>query len=161
MKSLSLLFVLFCWSFLAIAGTLKLAPNDDTVQIIRAEFGLFNESGFIPTNTVPLVVGQNYGWRIELKTNKPIIKWREQFILPATPKTWGDVEQQGLSKLSNDKRVSVMEREVTPENGVIFNAWAVAPGDPKGSYIMRVLIDKRDERIFQFNVQPVTKRPLN
>ncbi len=137
---------------------LDTAPAD--VQIIRAEFGLFNSSTsdgivFVPSKTVPLVEGQGYGWRILLKTNKSKIKWREEFTLPSAPITWGDAEAQGINSVSKNRKVSVMEREDSPVEGVIFNTWTVARGDPTGHYFMRVIIDKRYERVFEFDVQEV------
>jgi len=168
MKQLSLLPVAFCFSLISASvagatGQLKLDPEE--LQVVRAEFGLFNASGFVPSNKVPLVEGQTYGWRIVLKTNKTKVRWREQFTLPVAPATWGDAEIKGLNKVSNDKRVSVMEREETPVDGVIVNSWAVAAGDPVGHHWMRVLIDNRYEHIFQFDVQSVpaqsTKKALH
>ncbi len=164
MKVLFLLLTLFCFSSfnapVAMAtGQLKIISED--VQIVRAEFGLFkktaNGQSFVPAKTVPLVEGQEYGWMIVLKTKKPLIKWREEFTLPYAPATWGDAEAQGLHTVSKDGRVSVMEREVSPVDGLIFNVWTVAAGDPQGHHLIRVLIDKRYERVFEFDVLPVVK----
>lgn len=155
MKLRFLLRTVLCFSlmvtFVASAGQLKITPEE--LQIVRAEFGLFNASGFVPTKIVPLTEGQVYGWRIVLKTNKAKVRWREEFRLPVVPATWGDAEIKGLSSISEDRRVSVMEREVLPIDGVIVNSWAVAAGDPKGHHSMRVLIDNHYEHIFEFDMQ--------
>jgi hypothetical protein len=158
MKRLSLLLTVFCFALLAdsvasAAAPLKIIPEE--LHVVRAEYGLFNASGFVPSNRVPLVKGQTYGWRIVLKTNKTKVRWREEFTLPVAPVTWGDAEAKGMSSVSENRRVSVMEREVTPVDGVIVNSWAVAAGDPVGHHLMRVLIDNRYEHIFQFDVQAV------
>lgn len=129
------------------------------IEIINAEFGLINNNQFIASDKVPLITGQLYGWRIQLKTNKTKIKWKEQFILPKAPKTWGELNQiDGKNSISNDKRVSITEREVIPENGIIYNAWSVANGDPKGRYMIRVLIENQQERVFTFNVETPTMK---
>lgn len=156
MKRLSLLLTVFCFALLAdsvasAAVPLKIIP--EALHVVRAEFGLFNASGFVPSNRVPLVEGQTYGWRIVVKTNKTKVRWREEFTLPVAPATWGDAETNGLNSVSSDKRVSVMEREESPVDGVMVNSWAVAAGDPVGHHSMRVLIDNRYEHIFQFDVQ--------
>jgi len=167
MKRLFILFTLFCFSLLNVpvamaTGQLKIISEE--VQIVRAEFGLFkktaNGQSFVPAKTVPLVEGQEYGWMIVLKTKKPMLKWREEFTLPYPPATWGDAEAQGLHSVSKDGRVSVMESEVAPVDGLIFNSWSVAVGDPQGHHVMRVLIDNRYERVFEFDVQPAAK-PLH
>jgi hypothetical protein len=165
MKSLFLLLALSGFSLLNMpvvmaTGQLKIVSED--IQIVRAEFGLFKQDNagnqsFVPAKTVPLVEGQEYGWMIVLKTKKPTIKWREEFTLPYAPATWGDVEAQGLHTVSTDGRISVMEREISPVDGLVFNSWTVAAGDPQGRYVMRVLIDNRYEQIFEFYVQPVIK----
>ncbi len=142
---------------LAVAGDL---PGDSrqNVQIIKARFGLFNppNSGkppFIEAKTVPLKTGQGYGWLILLKTDKPTIKWREEFTLPSAPATWGEGKPQSINKVTDDKKTSITEKAVAPIHGVIFNAWEVAPGDPKGHYVIRVIIENTEEQRFEFDVQ--------
>jgi hypothetical protein len=130
-------------------------PED---RIISAEFGLFNppDSGkepFVPTSIVPLAENQGYGWVILLETRKQKIRWREEFTLPSAPARWGDAGQQGSHAISDNGRVSVLEREVEPEQGMISNSWSVAPGDPKGRYVIRVIIEGSLERVFEFDVQ--------
>ncbi|SFN66513.1 hypothetical protein SAMN05660284_02008 [Formivibrio citricus] len=88
-----------------------------------------------------------------LRTDKPKIKWREEFTLPAKPDTWGNPEPLGTRSVSTDGRVSITEREVSPERGIIFNSWAVAPGDPKGRYVIRVFIEGVLASVFEFDVQ--------
>ena len=36
---------------------------------------------------------------------------------------------------------------------MIFNVWNVASGNPKGRYIIRVIVDGMVERTFEFDVQ--------
>ncbi|CAG1021021.1 hypothetical protein DOJK_00722 [Patescibacteria group bacterium] len=139
-----------------IAGEIK-QQDFKHIEIIKAEFGLIENNQLIPSEKVPLIIGQTYGWRIELNTNKPKIKWREQFILPKAPKTWGGVNKiAGSNAISTDKRVSITEREVIPENGVISNAWSVVQGDPTGRYMIRVIIENQQERVFTFDVETPT-----
>jgi hypothetical protein len=133
----------------------SMIPED---RIISAEFGLFNppDSGkelFVPTSMVPLTENQGYGWVILLETRKPKIRWREEFTLPSAPSTWGDAVPEGSHAISGDGRVSVLDREVEPEQGIISNSWTVAPGDPKGRYVIRVIIEGTLERVFEFDVQ--------
>lgn len=152
--------LLFAWLIFAlpaaIAADFKSMPNVQT-EIIRAEFGIFQNGDFIPTNQVPLVIGQTYGWRIKLITNKTTVKWREQFILPSAPKDWGVNKIQGKNEISTDRRVSITELEVNPINGVISNAWSVVKGDPEGHYMIRVTVDNQPEQVFVFDVKTPTK----
>jgi hypothetical protein len=143
--------------------TIASTPNrtdgtSTSYEVVRADFGLFNspESGkplFVPTKVVPLTPNQGYGWIMLLRTDKPKIEWREEFTLPVKPDTWGDPEPLGSRSVSTDGRISITERVVSPERGLIFNSWAVAPGDPKGRYVIRVFIEGSLAKVFEFDVQ--------
>ncbi len=146
------------WVSLAWGATTAESPTVEPVEIVKAEFGLFNgpESGkpaFVPATIVPLEKDQCYGWIILIKTNKEMVKWREEFTLPAPPETWGEGQKQGVSTISADKKTCVTEREVKPDQGIIYNIWSVAPGDPKGHYIIRVIVEGKAERTFEFDVK--------
>lgn len=132
-----------------------LAPE---VTIVLAEFGLFNplETGeelFVVSRKVPLKENQSFGWVIILGTKKPIIRWREEMTLPAAPVTWGSVEPQDGRIITNDRRTSIIEREVMPYQGLISHSWVVAPGDPKGHYIIRIIVENRLQEVFEFDVE--------
>jgi hypothetical protein len=156
--------LLLCLSFArametpAVIGPSAVQPMIPEDIIISAEFGLFNppDSGkepFVPTRVVPLTENQSYGWIILLETRKPKIRWREEFTLPSAPSTWGDGVPDASRAICGNGRVSVMEREVEPEQGRISNSWSVAPGDPRGRYVIRVIIEGNLERVFEFDVQ--------
>jgi hypothetical protein len=130
-------------------------------EIVSAEFGLFGaaESGdesFSPSASVPLRDGQAYGWVIVLKTDKPRIKWREEFTLPVAPVRWGG-EGEGRLTVSRDRRTAVTKQTDEPQDGIISHRWTVAPGDPEGHHVMRVLVDGRLERVFEFDVKAATR----
>jgi hypothetical protein len=129
---------------------------EPAVQIEQAGFGVFNWTAdgrvdFKPTKTVPLTPNQEFGWVIVVTTTKPTVKWREEFTLPAAPETWGPVA--GKHELSADRKVSILEREVTPERGFIFNSWTIAPGDPKGRHVIKVTIEDAPPVVFEFDVE--------
>lgn len=151
-----IIFVVCCPAIAALSD--GSAGAHDGYEVIRAEFGVFNQGNsgkpvFVPATVVPLTPNQGYGWVMFLRTAKKRIKWREEFILPAKPNTWGDPEPLGTRSVSTDGRISVTEREVLPDQGVIFNTWAVAPGDPKGRYVIRVFVEGSLAKIFEFDVK--------
>src|SRR5512133_3519633 len=116
------------------------AQAGDMVEVTSAQFGIFCQSetgavSFMPSSTVPLVVGQGYGWIINLKTDKRTVHWREEFTLPSAPTSWGTPNEEFQPSISPDRKVSVLEQDASLEQAsLIFNTWAVAPGDPKGRY---------------------------
>jgi hypothetical protein len=126
------------------------------VQIEQYAFGLFNRTpdgriDFRPVKTVPLTPDQSFGWVIGLTTTKSTVKWREEFTVPYPPETWGPVD--GKHELSADRKVSILEREVTPERGFVFNSWTIAPGDPKGRHVIKVTIEDAPPVVFEFDVE--------
>jgi hypothetical protein len=155
---LGLTFLIFGEGLIANAGIGPAKnPLPPEVSIVRAEFGLFNfikfgEQVFVPGRTVPYNENQSYGWIILLETKKSKIRWREEFTLPAAPALWDSPVSQGSHFISEDKRVFIMEREVEPDQGLISHSWAIAPGDPKGRYIIRVIVENRLQEVFEFDV---------
>lgn len=126
----------------------------DQIKVVveQAQFGTYSKEGeFTAAKTVPLVVGQSYGWKVKLNQLKPDakVKWKEEFVLPATPKEWGG--SQGA--VSKDKRTNVTEREDVPIDGWIGHAWSVAEGDPPGKYTMNVFINDTLVKTFKFQVK--------
>jgi hypothetical protein len=131
-------------------------PLEPAVRVEQYAFGLFNRApdgriDFRPTKTVPLKPEQSFGWIIGVDTKKPTVRWREEFTVPYPPETWGPVE--GKHELSADRKVSILEREVTPERGFVFNSWTIAPGDPKGRHVIKVTIEDAPPVVFEFDVE--------
>jgi len=130
------------------------------VQIERAEFGVFQGLSTDHPVLLPQRVvqrdGQPIGWVIQLKTDKPEVTWREEFILPETPKRWAiqpspfDVRPPYVSA---DKLRASIERRTVPKGGNIHNRWQLDPTDPAGTYTMQVYIDNTLVANFQFEVQ--------
>ena len=132
------------------------ARAQTAVQIEQFAFGVFNRTAdgrfdFKPTNTVPLTPNQEFGWMIGITTTQPTVKWREEFTLPAAPESWGPVE--GKHQLSADRKVSILEREVTPERGFLSNGWTVSPGDPKGRHVIKVTVEDAPPVVFEFDLE--------
>lgn len=131
-----------------------LAPD---IELIGADFGLFDrpapgKPGFFSSRSVPLRTDQAYGWVLFLRTERPKIRWREEYVLPARPDTWGEPEPLGQRQVSEDGRVAVTEREVELDGGGVFNVWFVAPGDPKGRHVIRVYVEDVLAAEFEFDV---------
>ena len=154
------LFTLFCtcWINPAFALLDETPPTPD-IEVLHAEFGLFNPASagkpvLTPSAVVPLKQGQHYGWSIMLRTTKPKVRWREEFSLPSPPSSWGSDELPAASQtVSQDRMISIVELDAIPIDGVIENIWEVAPGDPKGHYIIRVTIDGGNQQVFEFDLQ--------
>jgi len=124
------------------------------LSITHAEFGLFRPDGTLqPTTTVPHAVDQAYGWRMSLNTRLSQVRVREELTLPAEPTTWGDPEPGFKRKVSADGRSAITELTLELRAGQISQAWAVAPGDPKGEYLLKVKVEGAPEKVFRFRVQ--------
>ena len=160
MPRLLRLFMLLCLSWAnPVFALLDETPPIPDIEVIRAEFGLFNSSPsgewvLTPSSIVPFKKGQHYGWSILLKTSKPRVKWREEFTLPSPPSTWGNDEFSVVHQtVTRDRLTSVVEVDAIPINGVIQSIWEVVPGDPQGHYIIWVTIDGGNPQLFEFDVR--------
>jgi hypothetical protein len=161
MKKLISLLICCIVSFCPLAFAAPAAKADKPVastEVVSAEFGIFTtdksgQQSFVPSTVVPLVPGQAYGWVMRVQTNKPTIKWREEFLLPKQPATWGEPDPTGAQSVTTDGLISITEREVAPDHGLIYNSWAVAAGDPKGEYVLLVFVEDTLVKVFKFNVQ--------
>ena len=157
MRALALVCALFSIAASAPPDAKKVIPETE-FQIVRSELVLVhglesNEPRFEATKKVPHKPGQSFGWVIELQTQKPKVKWREEFTLPTPPRTWGPTEKQDKRRISEDQKVSVIEREVELERGLIFNFWTIAEGDPAGRYVIRVFVEGVQAATFEFDVE--------
>lgn len=128
------------------------------IEIVRSDFGLFSppQSGkpsFQASRKVPLQENQGYGWYVELKTTKPRIKWREELVVPTPLTTWNIEGSAAQHSISDDRRTLTTEREVILDRGLIYNMWAVAAGDPKGPHIVRVYVEGKLVRTFEFETE--------
>jgi hypothetical protein len=81
-------------------------------------------------------------------------KWREEFVMPVPPAT---MEAQGSTvkfSLSEDGLTVITEQEeAVPDSGLIYNIWEAAVGDPQGHHIMRVYVEDKLVRTFEFEVE--------
>lgn len=157
MRALALACALLSIAASAPPDAKKVIPESE-FEIVRAELVLVhgmetNEPRFERTDKVPLKPGTNFGWVVELRTQKPKIKWREEFTLPTPPRTWGPTEKEDKRRISEDQKVSVIEREVVAERGLIFNFWTIAEGDPAGRYVIRVFVEGVRAATFEFDVK--------
>jgi hypothetical protein len=150
--------LVFCAIALGGCSAANTKPDGKAPEIVSAEFGLFKpaasgQMAFVPASVVPNTPNQNYGWKIALRTDKPTVKWQEEFTLPVKPPSWGVPETLGTRTISADGKTAVTIREVSPEQGVISNSWTVLSGDPKGSYVMKVSVEGVPVKTFAFTVQ--------
>lgn len=121
----------------AVFGLIKLAPNNEILD-------------FKASNTVPLVVNQNYGWIVKLNQMTGKIRVLERMTLPEAPKTWGTGGQ--AFGTSADRKTMSMDVTLNVYNGAISKSWDVVSGDPAGHYQITVFIENSAPLQFEFDV---------
>lgn len=152
-----------------LVGTKRAAPTSDTTSdavkgpnaaptVLRAEFGLFfppssGKKKFVSSRTVPFVPNQAYGWRLTVKREPGQMRWREEYVLPAAPSTWGSATFGVKQDVSADGKTSVKEGELQDGENTLTNLWTVAEGDPKGKHVIRVYLDDKLVQTFNFQVE--------
>lgn len=134
------------------------APPEPPVQVVAAEFGIFEERKgdlvFTPTEVVPHVLGQRYGWVIEVNTKKRTLAVTEEYVVPHPNQ--GSAEEKVMANnlgLSNDKRTPVSQRLLAPMDGHIYAEWSVGPNEPTGHRRLQVLIEGQVAARFEFDVR--------
>jgi len=147
--------------FFAFNAAVAAVPGQSIKYLENSYFGIIETDhdgaeDFVITDLVPLIEGQSYGWIIKLSPGLTTVKWKEVFELPEVPETWGVGEEHGEHEISQDRKVSVTEKEVFVQDGYIENFWSVATGDPPGEYIIRIYIENHLAKTFRFKVRPVS-----
>jgi hypothetical protein len=127
------------------------------LTLAGAEFGLIvkGEDGvvqFKAADKIPLVAGQMYGWRLRFRGQRKIVGLREEFQLPVAPKVWNSPDSGGDFKVSPDGRTGTTEADAIIEDGALMHAWAVADGDPAGAHVIRLYLEGKLVRTFNFEV---------
>ena len=132
-------------------------PAAGEVVVLRAEVGLLgarDEAGrqrFSPGTLLPLRDGQEFAWRLVVKTNKPFVRVREELTLPAEPRTWGDPEPDIRRRTTPDGRTAITEWRLAPVDGVLQSAWTVTTGDPPGTWVLKLKVE--DQPVREFRLQ--------
>lgn len=150
---------------LSLAGMAQAAPPVPPpvpVEIVSAEFGLFDASNpqelaFEPSNVVPRQEGQHYGWVIELRTSKRTVTVSEEYLLP-TPQT-KPLANKATDPVSESldiptyRRSQVSQRQLAPMDGRIYGEWAVGPKEPPGHRRLQVLVEGQVAATFEYDVK--------
>jgi hypothetical protein len=128
------------------------------VRVLSAQAGLFGlvddtTPVFTPSATVPLRDGQVFGWRLKVDTMQRRVRVVEELTLPQEPKTWGDPEPGIKRKTSADGRTATTDIWLEPRDGFISHTWVVTQGDPKGSWVLKVVVDGQPARVFRLEAR--------
>ncbi len=134
------------------------------MQVLQAEVGLFgprDDAGrqrFTPAAVLPLRDGQEFGWRLVVKTRQPFVRVREELTLPAEPRTWGDPEPDVKRRTTPDGRTAITEWRLAPQDGVLQSAWTVTTGDPPGTWVLTLTVEDQPPRVFRLQARPPAGR---
>lgn len=151
---------LFLMLLLAVSPLQAAPPVEkvEKVEVVAAEFGLFEERKgelvFTPAEVVPHVLGQRYGWIMEVRTKRHAVAVTEEYVVPR-PNT-GSAEEKEVARnlgLSNDKRIQVSQRLLVPREDHIYAEWSVGPSEPTGHRRLQVLVEGEVAARFEFDVK--------
>jgi len=148
--------------FIFLAGYSLAAPADPKgapVEIVSAEFGIFDDSNplelvFEPTRVVPHRIGQRYGWTIEVRTSRRAVSVQEEYVLPNPSKTKdaSDPVSESLN-VPAQRRNQVSQRQLVPVEGKIYGEWAIGSSEPAGHRQLQVIIEGQVAASFEFDVR--------
>lgn len=153
-----------CLMFLPLFASAAEPRPAPTVEVVSAEFGVFDtsnpkETTFAATDVVPHREGQRYGWVIEVKTKRRSLGVSEEYLLPNTAAaTPPDTDRRGnrvIMDVPLPRRNQVSLRELVPVDGAIYGEWVIGPGEPAGHRHLQVMIDGVPVADFEFDVGEV------
>jgi len=126
----------------------------------HARFGLINGIDIVQTRHIPYSIGAHYGFRVDYHdTGKPVTLC-EEFRSPA-PVHWRS-SSPSSQRMSRTPDGRTMTREVqlgshTPAPPGIHSLYVediqIARGDPKGQYIVRLRLDGKPFKKFEYTVE--------
>ena len=126
--------------------------------IKRVQFGILETSAdgeehFTPAQELPAEDGLVFGWKIEVDTTRPSLRWQEHLQLPRAPADWGDVATDQDVLISKDGKSVLAQGEDLLENGELSRFyWSLASGDPAGAYQLDLAVEGRPIAHFSFKV---------
>jgi hypothetical protein len=143
-------------------GAAAAASDAQPVEIVSAEFGLFDDRNprelvFEPGAVVPHRVGQRYGWIIGVRTAKRSVSVSEEYLLPSAAPTLAAPAASSAEvwTIPQGRRNQVSQRQLVPVDGRIYGEWAIGPEEPAGHRHLQVLVEGQVAASFEFDV----KRP--
>ncbi len=145
---------LLCFGIAAVVAGFVRAPTPPRASCVQSDetaavFGAFDDEGdLIPSDVIPLVPGQQFGWRVAVDDSFPHT-WREVLITPAAPREWLGSDLI----ITDDGKVGVTERTEAATNGLLEHAWTITDGDPAGQHELQVYVDGHLVKTFQFIVR--------
>ena len=154
-KKLILIYALF-----AVTAAAAAASDALPVEIVSAEFGLFDDRNpreliFEPGNVVPHRVGQRYGWSIGVRTTKRSLSVSEEYLLPSAAPSLTSPANSSTEvwAIPQARRNQVSQRQLGPVDGKIYGEWAIGPDEPAGHRHLQVLIEGQVAASFEFDVK--------
>jgi hypothetical protein len=136
----------------------RAAPAVPDVEIIKAEFGIFEDDGsdqlgFGATSEIPFTHGQPYGWLIEVRTTRKSLAVREEVLMPQdTVAASGSNESDLAMPAMRESLLSLNERRVPVSDGMIFGERRIRAEDKAGRYRLRVYVERKLTATFDYSV---------
>ncbi|MCB6184070.1 hypothetical protein LIN78_10985 [Leeia sp. TBRC 13508] len=124
-----------------------------TPSFLVKQFGYYADNQFIESDNVPYVIGQDYGWRMQVTPNIQSIWIEEKFTLPKAPATWGDDVPSNNFRISADRKTATVRLNLFPQDGWIYHDWTIAKGDPTGQHQINVFYNGKLIAAFPFEIQ--------
>ena len=140
---------------------------DAPVEIVSSQFGIFDAStpgelSFEPTTLIPRVMGQRYGWIIELKTSKRNVSVREEYLIALPAKGAANAangaetekdEYLDSFRQAPQRRNQVSQRQLAPVDGQIYGEWFVGKNEPAGHRRLQVFVEGKLAATFEYDMK--------
>ena len=129
-------------------------------QVPSVRFGVINGIDVIETRNLPYVVGAHYGFRVDYHDVGHPMTLREQFDLPApvhfrsaSPPEQRMFSSHGGRTLTREVQLGSHTRAPREIHSLYVEDIQIARGDPKGEYTLKLWLDDKPIRDFQFYLE--------
>ncbi len=152
-------FFLCCALFAGAALAAPPVPVELPLEIVGAEFGIFDASDprevvFEPTRVIPHRQGQRYGWIIEVRTKRRSLSVSEEYLLPNPAQIRSSmVGKTEVMDIPERRRNQVSQRQLVPVDDLITGEWEVGPSEPAGRRSLQVVVEGQVAAVFEYDVK--------
>jgi hypothetical protein len=125
------------------------------------KFGAVHGTDVIPTTQIHYRLGARFGYQLNFPRDLGVIKIREELFLPG-PSRWvidlssdKTLTRHDVIQQSRDGSMRIRECELADygAGGWFRSSYKLSPGDPRGAYKIRLWLNGRPPKEFNFRVE--------
>lgn len=139
----------------------SIALSSGCTELPVAKFGVVHGNDVIPTTRIHHRPGARFGYQLDFSRDSGVIKIRDEFFQPGRarwrldPSSKENMTRHMVRRESADGRLRTREFELEgyEAGGWFRTSWKIEPSDPKGAHRIRIWLNGRPPKEFNFRVE--------